>query len=263
MVENDILFQAIADKWLLIYFDGMPSVPITLGKPESFRNGVMAHYLPSMNAIELHPLWAHDGINFGDIKNSIKHELAHAWVHWKGLKGVVLKDGECGGHNEYFLWKAHELKVDIDYLFAKYPQALPVWQRIQSSWKPSLEIKKEVPRKIEYPKVQPKPVVKSLITKSPGVTVRRMLKITSVNPMTVYTSTGGARIVLVGTYFNTVNAVTLNGIPVECHIESAERMTIITPPYPRLADILVLSHGEVHIVISNGWEQAFFTIKFV
>jgi hypothetical protein len=136
MDTTDLALQGIADKLLAPYFDGMPSVPIVVGKEESFREKAMAHYLFSVRKIEVHPFWASDRTSFGSIQTSVKHELIHAWIHWKGLKGKALKDEEVDCHNEYFLWKAHQMKIDIRSTLERYPALKPDYEIIKLGWNP-------------------------------------------------------------------------------------------------------------------------------
>jgi hypothetical protein len=236
MTENDIAFQAIADKWLAPYFDSMPPVPLTVGKPESFRNGAIAHYRFETRTIELHPFWADDGTNFGRIKTSIKHELVHAWVHWKGLKGSILKDKECNHHNEYFLWKSRQLGIDVNYLFTKYPQTLPVWEKIKAGWEPSIKSSKKVSNK------------GSLIEE-----IRNRPRILSVKPEKIYVKTG-VTVFLQGRNLNNITSVFVGGIPVKFRIESSGLITFTSPTY---------KPGLVDVVVDNGVSPAACTITYM
>ena len=243
MDTTDFALQGIADNLLKHFFDEMQSVPIVVGKEESFRKGVMAHYLPLMRKIEVHPFWASDTTNFGTIQTNVKHELIHAWVHWKGLKGAVLKDNECDFHNEYFLWKACQLGIDVQYLFTKYPKTLPVWEKIKSGWNPlkkipnNQSILKKIPNKL------------SILEE-----IRNRPRILSVNPRKIYITTGGVRVVLRGRNLNTVTSVFVDGFPARFQIDSVEQLTFTTPPHVA---------GLADVVVQNRRDNAVCSITFV
>src|SRR5437868_2118558 len=89
----------IADD-LLPLFDNMPSVKVIVeyceyayAKPQAFYNG------------NIHIMTSHGS----KLTNTLKHELTHAWVHWKGYP----PDPRVGGHCEHFMRKAEEVGCDL------------------------------------------------------------------------------------------------------------------------------------------------------
>jgi hypothetical protein len=52
-----------------------------------------------------------------DLDNTIKHELTHSWVFWKGLHSNFAE-----GHNAAFIKKAQQLGIDLNSVFLRYPE---------------------------------------------------------------------------------------------------------------------------------------------
>ena len=61
-----------------------------------------------------------------DLDDTIKHELTHAWVYWKGLHS---KFG--GGHNKAFLIKAKQIGLDLRGVFQRYPETKDVYAHLE------------------------------------------------------------------------------------------------------------------------------------
>ena len=237
MSDTDLFLQSLADTFCKRYFDNMPSVPIVVGKPEGFNKGVIAHFLAS-NKIEVHPNWASDGTTIQSVKENVKHELIHAWVQWKNLKGIVLKDSASNWHNEYFLWKAHQLGIGIHGTLDKYPQIKPVYERIQRGWNPLLEIKK--------------PIVS--ITKRPAILSFTPDRIPHTGG--VVTFKGRNLSSVVSAHIATTNIWVAMGKSesVAFRIDSPEQITLTAPPRPA---------GQYSAIFDTGTDLASCTITFV
>lgn len=133
MATNTKLLQAMADVMLPL-FNNMPRVLIVIEDHEVFHqaNPPLAVYrAPDILINPKHPPTS----SFNNLKDTICHELIHAWLDWKRLDGLgeFLDDF----HNEWFVRKALEitklnidgLKVDIDFLLTT-PKAVRIYNRV-------------------------------------------------------------------------------------------------------------------------------------
>lgn len=136
MESNLSIVKVMVQDYCQKYFDNMPAPSIRIGNKAYFdKHNNDAHYDQNSGLIEISPEAASDALQLSKIKDTVKHELVHAWLDWKGLDS-----DDYGGHGAWFLWKAHKLGLDIHYLFNEYPDLEDVWERIQIGWKPEAEI---------------------------------------------------------------------------------------------------------------------------
>lgn len=130
-----------AERLSSLYFDEemqkMPRVRIELGMQEDLT-GVMAHYIPSKRRIEFSPgflesCWMEKkGVwDFSRARDILQHELSHGWVDWKGKW-----TGFAGFHNEWFLWKAHHVGVNLGTTRDKWQEVIPLHDEIKRGWNP-------------------------------------------------------------------------------------------------------------------------------
>ena len=134
MATNTKLLQAMADAMLPLFGD-MPSVPVVVKDHRAFNNDhpcpLAVYDAPNIVVNPNHPPTG----SFNDLKDTICHELIHAWLHRKNLHKV----GEFVDdfHNEWFIRKALEinrmnidgLTVRVDYL-ATTPEGLKIYNRV-------------------------------------------------------------------------------------------------------------------------------------
>src|SRR5205085_5921782 len=110
-------------------------------------------YRHEERTVYIHPSW-NSRSDIKQLTDLIKHELVHAWVHWKGLY-----TGFANGHNEAFLRKCMELDVDVLHLRHTYPETIGIIEKLQEEMK---KIKLAViPKPVVPPKPSVKPVYKS------------------------------------------------------------------------------------------------------
>jgi hypothetical protein len=134
-MDDTKILQKTADS-LLPLFDDMPSVLVMCRPHEYFdeKPEVAAFY----NIPTKHIYFRPGMVAYLDFREGIipylKHELIHAWLHWKGIAhmGTFI---DKHGHNEWFIKKALELDVDIMYLL-RTPEAVHLYNRIAGIWTP-------------------------------------------------------------------------------------------------------------------------------
>lgn len=120
-------------------FDGMPPVTFRCAKQKDCR-GIEARYICGERVIEFSPgfiascwkkkrrFW-----DLGKLWGTLLHELVHAWVDWKGLGSEFAE-----GHNEWFLWKAHCLRINLAPTRARYgPALIELHEEIKRGWNPT------------------------------------------------------------------------------------------------------------------------------
>ena len=133
MEDNTQIIFDMAYRYCQKDFENMPCPPISIGKEQEFdAKNAKAHYVSDRKVIEISPKFAHDFLLLNDIKNTIKHELIHAWTHWRGYYPTENNDE---WHGEWFLWKAHKVGVDVQYLLAD-PTRATIWNNILNGWTP-------------------------------------------------------------------------------------------------------------------------------
>jgi hypothetical protein len=163
-MEADILLQKICDATRRAYFPDLPEVKIvTRDNPFFESRKCIGFWLKQEKTIYLKPEMV-IGVPFERIQNTIKHELVHAWVDWKGYPF----DTETGGHGEHFIKKAIEVGVDFSKsgTFREYPKSKEIYDRLMGTKPlappaPKLVIhKRQVPPK-PVQQATPKPIPKS------------------------------------------------------------------------------------------------------
>lgn len=123
---------------MLPLFDNMPRVLLAVKDDAAFHKdpSPLAVYLsPNILINPNHPPTS----SFNNLKDTICHELIHAWLHWKGLDRVGEFLDDC--HNEWFVRKALEinkmnidgLKVDVEFLLTT-PKAIDIYNRVGGIW---------------------------------------------------------------------------------------------------------------------------------
>lgn len=135
MREKDELFESLAEGYIAKHFEGMPKVPVYIsGEGDYVEPNLRAYYHPKKKIIVVARDWASPERPIKNIRNTVKHELIHAWLHWKGIDGLpeFLDDGQ---HNEYFVQKALEVGVDVEYLLTS-PKAVHIYNRVAGIWTP-------------------------------------------------------------------------------------------------------------------------------
>jgi hypothetical protein len=132
MDDNYILQAAVNN--LLYLFDHMPAVPVQVKHDDYFlrKPGVLAFYRPRTKQIVVKPDYLRDA-QMPDVIDTLKHELIHAWLHWKGIDefGEFLDDG----HSEWFIKKALEIGVDVEFLLTT-PEAVNIYNRVARIYDP-------------------------------------------------------------------------------------------------------------------------------
>ena len=73
--------QSQADSYLFL-FDQMPSVPIRVVDEELAKNRNIAYFDPVRKVIFVKQAYLDKGQGIAD---TLKHEMVHAWMHWKGM----------------------------------------------------------------------------------------------------------------------------------------------------------------------------------
>lgn len=119
-------------------FDGMPPVHVAFGRQEDF-NGITARYLPGPACvIEFSPAFIascwNAGGGFWDLPKLDKvllHECVHRWADWMGYH-----NDEAEGHNKWFLWKAHEVGLDLPATRHRWPEIIPLHEEVKLGWDP-------------------------------------------------------------------------------------------------------------------------------
>jgi hypothetical protein len=117
---------------LLDRFDNMPSIKFLLQEDNRFYDKTgglhaLAFYDPNTKIIYVNPGYT-SRASYLQMVDTVKHELIHAWVHWRGLL-----DNVGGGHNEAFIRKAIELQIDLDPTLTKFPEARAIYERLTRS----------------------------------------------------------------------------------------------------------------------------------
>ncbi len=126
----EVALQAMADGLLSRYFDGMPRMRILITAHRNFeeRKTALAFYAPDIDgkpAILIKPEYFRNA-SFMDVVDTVKHELTHVWVKWKGLY-----TDEFGGHNEAFLRKAIEIGLpSFEDGLHFYPEARALYKKL-------------------------------------------------------------------------------------------------------------------------------------
>jgi hypothetical protein len=121
------------------FFDGMPPVTFTCAKQKDCHD-IEARYCHTTRVVEFSPgfikscwkgkrrFW-----DLGRLRVTLLHELIHAWVDWKGLWS------EFGnGHNEWFLYKAWSLGLNVHAVRGRWPETGPLDDDIRLGWDPSI-----------------------------------------------------------------------------------------------------------------------------
>lgn len=119
-------------------FDGMPEVPVRYGRQEDF-DGITARYLPTpVRVIEFSPGFVASCWNAGGgfwdlpkLEKVLLHELVHAWVDW-----VRCWSYDSGGHNEWFVWKAHQVGLDLPATRYHWRDIIPLHEEVKRGWDP-------------------------------------------------------------------------------------------------------------------------------
>jgi hypothetical protein len=73
--------QSQADSYLHL-FDNMPSVPIRVINEPIAKNKNFAYFDPLRRVIFIRQEYINQGQG---VKKTLKHEMVHAWMHWKGI----------------------------------------------------------------------------------------------------------------------------------------------------------------------------------
>jgi len=121
--------QVMADG-LLVEFDNMPRMKILIRDHRNFeeRKTALAFYAPNIDgkpAVVIKPDYFRSA-SFMDVVDTVKHELVHVWVKWKGLYS-----DEFGGHNEAFLRKAIEIGLpSFEDELHFYPDARALYKKL-------------------------------------------------------------------------------------------------------------------------------------
>lgn len=152
MATNTKLLQAMADAMLPL-FGNMPSVLVVVKDHASFRADpcpLAVYDAPNIVVNPAHPPTS----SFNDLKETICHELIHAWLYRNNLHhlGEFLDDG----HNEWFVRKALEInKMNIDGLVVKVdfllttPEALKIYNRVAGVSRLLPQKSRLLPRRVE------------------------------------------------------------------------------------------------------------------
>jgi hypothetical protein len=132
--DNTFILKEMVRDYCGRYFDRMPEPPITIEKGVAFDSeNILAHYRPDYKDIQVSEKAAGDYVCLMELKDTVKHELVHAWVHWKGYNSH-----EHEGHNIYFFWKAHQLGLDLEGVFEKYPGSRKLYKKVLGGWEPQV-----------------------------------------------------------------------------------------------------------------------------
>jgi hypothetical protein len=73
--------QSQADSYLYL-FDNMPSVPIRIINEPIVKGENVAYFDPLRNVIFVRQEYVNQGQG---LRKTLKHEMVHAWMHWKGM----------------------------------------------------------------------------------------------------------------------------------------------------------------------------------
>lgn len=147
MEEDTEVISDMAYRYCHRFFEDMPCPPIVIGKEQEFdARSAKAHYDPSKKLIEISPRYSHDYLAFNEIKTTIKHELIHAWTHWKGY--YKAGDSNSDWHGAWFLWKAYLMNVDVQNDVIAHGKT-ELWEKIKNGATPEELTNQILPRKLE------------------------------------------------------------------------------------------------------------------
>lgn len=123
-------------------FDHMPPVNIELGNREEFeRLGIQARYTPdarrliefSPGGIDRHWNEKYGYADYVGLEKLLVHEMTHGWVHWMGLWSDFAQ-----GHNEWYVWKAHQFKLGLPATRHRWPEVIPFHEEVKNGWHPGV-----------------------------------------------------------------------------------------------------------------------------
>jgi hypothetical protein len=132
--DNQRALQGMADS-LLPRLDNMPHIRVLIGRMSEFPSraisgqSALAFFNSNYDgkqAIVVNPKYVVEA-TFIDMVDSVKHELIHAWVHWRGIG-----DDVAAGHGEPFIRKALELKLNLDAVLTLYPETKSIYGRLKA-----------------------------------------------------------------------------------------------------------------------------------
>jgi hypothetical protein len=130
-MNTEQLLQQAADSTIALYFRGMPPVQVRVfADPYFLVNDAVAYCLA--DTIVFQPNYVKTCSEKKDINsllNSLKHELIHAWIHWKQIP----RDDEYDGHGETFFRKAIELGLDVSSELYANPKRKALYERLKKS----------------------------------------------------------------------------------------------------------------------------------
>lgn len=93
--------QSQADSYLYL-FDHMPPVPIRIVKQPIAKDNNLAYFDPLRKMIFVKQEYLSRG---RDVTGTLKHEMVHAWMHWKGMDRKASRS-----HGATFQAKLREVK---------------------------------------------------------------------------------------------------------------------------------------------------------
>src|SRR5437667_2266648 len=107
----------------------MPSIRLVIREHERFkRKSVRAFFSSNVEGkpmIIVNPKWVRKA-SYLKMENTIKHELIHAWLSWKGTHENI-----NDGHGELFMRKGMEIGLDVKHTVSKYPKLKPIYKRLK------------------------------------------------------------------------------------------------------------------------------------
>jgi hypothetical protein len=121
---DEQLLQKAADS-LLFYFDSMPSVRVRLTDDRHFKKSrAIAFWRRKDKSIFIRPDYK-KRTTWADLIETLRHELVHAWVYWKGLYTE-----DYGGHNRAFFRKAIEIGLSLNDVLKVHPDSAWIYEEV-------------------------------------------------------------------------------------------------------------------------------------
>jgi SprT-like family len=123
-LQDNLMLEEAVDQARIRWFPDLPKIKARIGGPEDVR---LAQYNAwYQNAVVINPMFF-EKASSKELKETIKHELVHAWVahHYPNEF-----DKETNGHDEHFLKKAIEIGLDVRGTLWAYPKSKLIYERL-------------------------------------------------------------------------------------------------------------------------------------